>query len=264
MISQKELVGIIRRDLLHLLDTDIIYQYSSYDTALDEILLKKSLQFANPQTFNDPFDCNETVLKINIKKKSVSETLDSIDKNLPRRLKRKLIKDADKRETVEYYLKRLRKNFKVSCFSRSYEDVLLWSHYAKKHSGICIGFDFPPVYENKFTLCPIRYSKEIKEIDGGVDMRRLIPYWLTIKSERWIYEQEIRAIAESQAANEPYEYINYDAKYIKEVIFGCNVKNKKIREAKEKIKRSDLPFENIIFKRMNIDKETFLLKEETI
>lgn len=264
MISQEELTRIIREDILYLLDTDIIYQYSSFDTALDKILLKKSLQFANPQTFNDPFDCNETVLKINIKKKSVVETIDSIDKNLPRKLKRQLIRDAEKQETVDYYLKRLRNNFKVSCFSKSYEDVLLWSHYAKKHSGICIGFDFPPVYENKFILCPIRYSKVIKKVDGGVDMRRLIPYWLTIKSERWCYEQEIRAIAESQTPNEPYEYINYDAKYIKKVIFGCNVKDEKIKEAKEKIKRSDLPFENIIFKRMVINKETFLLKEEVI
>jgi len=29
----------------------------------------------------------------------------------------------------------------VLCFSRSWNNVLMWSHYADRHKGICLGFD---------------------------------------------------------------------------------------------------------------------------
>ena len=63
MIFKSEIEDIITNDLLKVVTTDIIYQYAKFDTALDEILLKQSLQFSDPITFNDPFDCNEKLLK---------------------------------------------------------------------------------------------------------------------------------------------------------------------------------------------------------
>jgi hypothetical protein len=36
----------------------IIYKYRKIDERLYEMLSKHSLWFANPATFNDPFDCN--------------------------------------------------------------------------------------------------------------------------------------------------------------------------------------------------------------
>ena len=36
----------------------IIYKYRKVDERLYEMLIKHSLWFANPTTFNDPFDCN--------------------------------------------------------------------------------------------------------------------------------------------------------------------------------------------------------------
>src|SRR4030042_3833160 len=46
----------------------------------------------------------------------------------------------------------LLKRFKVSknsemgllCFSKNWTNPLLWSHYASKHEGICLGFDLTP------------------------------------------------------------------------------------------------------------------------
>src|SRR5882724_8377120 len=29
------------------------------------------------------------------------------------------------------------------CFSRSWHNPVLWSHYAAKHTGVCLGFDVP-------------------------------------------------------------------------------------------------------------------------
>ena len=95
-------------------------------------------------------------------------------------------------------------------------------------------------------------------------MNRIILYWLTTKSIRWEYEKEIRAIRRSNNKKPFYEYINYDSKYIKEIIFGCNVSNKKIENAIAKIKKSNLNYKRITFKRMKINDNDFLLTEEII
>src|SRR5580700_1933129 len=29
------------------------------------------------------------------------------------------------------------------CFSRSWSNILMWSHYGDRHKGICLGFDLP-------------------------------------------------------------------------------------------------------------------------
>ncbi len=41
------------------------------------------------------------------------------------------------------------------CFSKKWESPVLWSHYASKHRGMCLGFDIAdPLLEN------IRYTKD--------------------------------------------------------------------------------------------------------
>jgi hypothetical protein len=34
-------------------------------------------------------------------------------------------------------------SYGVSCFSESWNSILMWSHYADRHKGICLGFDVP-------------------------------------------------------------------------------------------------------------------------
>lgn len=140
----------------------------------------------------------------------------------------------------------------------------MWSHYANKHSGICIGFNFPHKYEDKFILCPVKYLNEIKELDGTIDVYRVLLYWMTTKSIRWKYEKEIRAIYRCRNQKSDYEDINYESKYVKEIIFGCNVPDKKIEEAILRIKKSNLDFENITIKKMVINENDFLLTDKII
>lgn len=34
-------------------------------------------------------------------------------------------------------------NHAALCFSRSWNNILMWSHYGERHKGICLGFDVP-------------------------------------------------------------------------------------------------------------------------
>lgn len=98
-------------------------------------------------------------------------------------------------------------SFRVCCFSRSNDNLLLWAHYAENHKGICLEYD---VTEESFStqFIPVKYSKLVPVLervqrypsghpsagslavnvkDGSADV------FLT-KSEDWAYEQELRQL----------------------------------------------------------------------
>jgi hypothetical protein len=263
MISKSEIEQIVRLDLIDILTTDTFYHYTKFETAIDNILMNNTLQFSNPITFNDPFDCNEKLLKINYNEKILVDTIGNSPVKLSRQDRRELKRRFNNPKTFRDILKTERKKYKIACFSRFYDDVLMWSHYAAKHSGICIGFNFPHKYDDNFVMCPVKYVAELKPIDGMTDVLRVIMYWLTTKSIRWDYEKEIRAITKCKMTNN-YELIKFDPIYIKEIIFGCNVNDKDVDKGLIKLKRSGLELNRISIKRMRIDDSNFLLKEEII
>ncbi len=264
MILKSEIERIITNDLTKVIKTGIIYQYASFDVSLNEIILKQSLQFSDPVTFNDPFDCNEKLLKVNYNENVVEQAINDLPINISRKERRKLKRKFENRNNQNQILKEKRKEYKLSCFSEYYNEILMWSHYADKHSGICVGFNFPHNYEERFILCPVKYLSELKELDGTTDVYRIILYWLTTKSIRWQYEKEIRAINKCKNKELLHEYIKYDSKYLKEIIFGCNVSDEKIEKAIMLIKKSNLNYKKITFKRMIINENNFLLTEKII
>jgi len=51
----------------------------------------------------------------------------------------------------------------VMCFSSTWKNPVMWSHYADQHRGICLGFEVPDVYRKKIKYVarrqPFRHSK---------------------------------------------------------------------------------------------------------
>ena len=87
----------------------------------------------------------------------------------------------------------LHKNRGILCFSKSWKNPVLWSHYGDKHRGICLGFNVP---DNMFT--PINYVETMKLVDFDLDNSRnqldenLIKELLYQKYKDWGYEEEYR------------------------------------------------------------------------
>ncbi|MCF8372738.1 MAG: DUF2971 domain-containing protein [Bacteroidales bacterium] len=260
MINKYHIEESKNKKLNDVISTNRFYQFSDYNTALKEIILKCSLRFANPATFNDPFDCNELVFKIKHKDKLVDEILKSWNHPLNRGQKRELIRKLDNPLNIATILKKERERFKMSCFSKVYNEMLLWSFYADKHKGICVGFDFPPIYDNKFILASVEYLDKLEPIDGEAKVYETLLFWFTVKLKKWEYEKEVRAIHKCLTTQD-YEYVNYDKKFIKEVIFGCNVSTVQIKDAMHQIENSNIDFDKIEFKKMIIDSNTSELAE---
>jgi mRNA-degrading endonuclease YafQ of YafQ-DinJ toxin-antitoxin module len=263
MINKLDLENIVSEKLSRVLENKNVYQYASFDIALDNILLNQTLRFADPVTFNDPFDCNETLLQIVYNENQVEQIFNESSIQYSREFRRKFKKNLQSHLYQQDIIKPLKKDYKISCFSETYEEILMWSHYADKHNGICIGFKLPYRYKDDFIVSPVSYLNKLTPLDGETSVQRVLIYWLTSKSIRWEYEKEYRALRKAKTKEE-FEYVKIEPHLIKEVIFGCNVSDLKIQETTKKLKESNLDFDSLLIKQMKIDKSNFLLKEKII
>jgi hypothetical protein len=99
----------------------------------------------------------------------------------------------------------MRKGLRVCSFSANNRSLLMWSHYADQHRGLCIEYDvssLPPDDERRYALCPVIYADRF--FDAGeyfrdaMQRRDFNNLWLTIacshKAPEWSYEEEWRLI----------------------------------------------------------------------
>lgn len=248
-----------------------IYKYVGYEDAIKYVLIdKNTLKFSSPNDFNDPFDCYEGF--VNFSNVPPSATLDDTAKRL---LDRSIVKEAssrtkqvlnDRRARLNFF-KEQKKDYRVSCFSKVYDEVLMWSHYANKHTGVCIGFEFPiePLPKD-FIVFPVVYKDSVQPFDVYANPFRIILHWIITKSHHWKYEKEVRAIIKNDSrkllndGNNYYYVIEKD--WIKEIVFGCKVSDKVVEKTIKLIRKNG--FKNILIKRMFINPDNFSLEENII
>jgi len=100
------------------------------------------------------------------------------------------------RRKLRDWAKTLNEKDGLLCFSESWRNPLMWSHYGDRHKGICLGFDVA----ERILQPPINYSpKRLTSAQwNGVNLadppNGLREALLTTKFERWKYEKERRVI----------------------------------------------------------------------
>lgn len=123
-------------------------------------------------------------------------------------------------------------HLRIACFSRTdvtpQSEILLWSHYAKNHSGVRIEFEFDDDHTGLF---PVIYEKErlpVHFIDyvlggGPTDFVKNLMRW---KFDAWEYEREVRMVLETDqnARDNPAGlcFFEFEPHMIKGVDFGIN------------------------------------------
>lgn len=103
------------------------------------------------------------------------------------------LSDKALRRRYRAYVREMARNFGVLCFSRRCGNPVLWSHYADKHRGICLGFEVPSncLLEIRYAAnrLPRTISAELKA--GGLDQDDMKEI-LGTKFKSWEYEEESR------------------------------------------------------------------------
>ena len=101
--------------------------------------------------------------------------------------------DKPLRRRVREWRQDLHKTTGLLCFSRDWYSPVLWSHYADKHRGICLGFELRdnlaervdyvkgrlPIPPNFLTVTPALGEAFVRQV-------------LTTKYQHWEYENEVR------------------------------------------------------------------------
>ncbi|MBU0903419.1 MAG: DUF2971 domain-containing protein [Gammaproteobacteria bacterium] len=111
-----------------------LYKYcsTSTETQLSRTLdtLSGRVYFPTPSKFNDPFELSA---KVNISTSPLLDQLSTREKEEVQRIFRL--------RTPEAVSEEWRGKIGILCLTEDPLNILMWSHYAHNHTGICIGFD---------------------------------------------------------------------------------------------------------------------------
>ena len=89
-------------------------------------------------------------------------------------------------------------SYGISCFSLTSTEILMWTHYANNHQGVCIEVDIDLNQNANISFEPIKYNEHIpwlkKETGENLESKTI----LCSKIKKWDYEQEIRAFCDGK------------------------------------------------------------------
>jgi len=121
---------------------------------------------------------------------------------------------------VDAVIAHFRKTAAILCFSRNWDNLLLWSHYGASHTGVCLGFDIPDGLGMNYDT-DVLYQPNVLQIRRPEDVNfDLANRLLRTKHESWSYEQEVRMFV---AVNDPP-----DANGLNWIEFGPNLVLKEV------------------------------------
>ncbi len=112
-------------------------------------------------------------------------------------------------------------------FTRNWRSPVLWSHYADRHRGICLGFDLRRTIVEEVIYADERLRAQLTDTDPGAVPERIQRQLSQTKARAWEYEQELRVLVTLETAVRDSEYyfwpFNSEMR-LAEVILGprCN------------------------------------------
>lgn len=202
-----------------------IYKYVSLSDGL-LIIETSTLKFTKPSQFNDPFDCDIELLQFEnvgkfdqhvyedyneLKRKFPSLTFDTFLGAYPSAINDKI------------------NSSRVCCFSANENigNILMWSHYANKHKGVCLEFDNN--FEKKFIN--LDDDDELSEGKVNYHFEGKMNYlaenkkdghtWVFVnKAKEWEYEQEYRFMILNKE-----DIQTFNPLFLRKIYFGVNVTN---------------------------------------
>jgi hypothetical protein len=116
-------------------------------------------------------------------------------------------------------------SIRVSCFSRSPDNNLMWAHYSSHHMGICYAVEFNgkqhPFETSNLGWGNIVYSSLLPELKIYQDQttegmfETLLSDVILTKSQEWAYEKEVRLFKRQEE-----NYLSYKPEKLKAIIIG--------------------------------------------
>lgn len=175
------------------------FKFKPINKFLIESLVNPSLYFPKPDLLNDPFDCQLDLRKSFCRAIEKSEGI----------RKTELQTVLNSNNFIEHFSQKT-KSIGVCSFSLlqgSFDEPLLWSHYADDHKGVSLLYRFTENFlinpEEIIGVDEVQYEDDVLTnwlITTPIQPREykffieLVKVFLTVKNPAWKYEKEVRII----------------------------------------------------------------------
>lgn len=244
-----------------------LYKYAKIDKRLYENLINGTLWFSDHKNFNDPFEHELPVIYWESTQTAITNFYDTcynegrfnLILNLQRDVflakwtenKAKLgleIREALKKELI---------TVGICCMSNSPIEVLMWSHYADAHKGICLEFDdsdnfiFENIQRSKVNYPP-KNKIRLDLFAEKIPVKDSIYGMFLTKHNKWSYENEWRFLRDSTGLQ------TFNKKTLKSIIFGYYSTLHEQETINKLIQENG--YENVIFKKIELEKFKYELK----
>ena len=236
----------------------IIYKYRPFDEWTFKTVEESKLHFSAPSAFNDILDC-QIPFATDPSPKDVADYF---------------VKDGWNRTHIEELLSKLTvplsdllrehhgkpgfldEYVRICCFSKRNDINLMWSYYADKHQGICLGFDVSKDLAT-FPAIPVEYvdSTELAPLNNFKDPYAMYRQLYT-KSSDWMHEEEVRVWHEREGDKHLWSF-NPDS--LTHIIFGTRASEEHIDRMLELVDGRDVSLRRAI-----VDSTRFQMKIENL
>lgn len=241
-----------------------LYRYQPYSAQyiqyVNDLIINNRIYYSNPLQFNDPFDCK--LYGIRFSEESIERYLRErmklqmqfVDMTIPPEMRRpsseqltalldttiqknwvKTIEECAR--VIQDLHEQVENEIGVLCLSSDPLNILMYSHYADSHQGICLEFNLEK--DNIFNPERVRYVKNFPRLEFGLSYE--INYALAValistKSIDWAYEKEYRSLRGGGAG-----VIEIPDNYLSGIIFGCAAKDETVQAVMDVVKESAKP-----------------------
>lgn len=233
-----------------------LYKYRSLQTEADrkytrEIIVDSKLFFPSPLQFNDPFDAVPAIVMSGdraARKRRIRDLVARNERLLPG-LKRKeaaaLIRGMNVSQLEaagRHALRETLAEIGLCSMSARNDHVLMWSHYAAAHTGICIGFK-PHPFDELSAVCrafEVTYSAERPKHNPLSEMTPGSAFDLMLrKADFWRYEEEWRLVRRNPHSGPGHE--PFDPRRLTSITFGTKTPPERVDEVMRWVKERPQP-----------------------
>jgi len=212
-----------------------LYKYREFDgpyalTNLRDMIVGSMLRLNRPSDFNDPFDMAAHFVMHSTAEQRQARFEALAREQAPERGYRAqqaavqrlmTATDSELASVCQASLARIKQTTGLFCFAGNAKSTLMWSHYAAKHTGICLQFERAQDFATFGHALAVDYLPDLPVINWIVGFHEGISSMLFSKHPSWAYEEESRIVIYDQAAR----YLPFRPEALRGIVFGCRISN---------------------------------------